>query len=161
MAKETMLTYLDRQVTKHLGDYEVAIDWDTRNHAIELIVRLFAENTTNVRIDDKEGVTSEEEIIEFEDALLFYDARKTIFDADDYLATIPFEGKKGIKQSVLDAVIAYLPEILVAGQDDLFDFLASEADDATFELVFSANRLAELQAAIQTDADVFLPYPSY
>lgn len=161
MAKETMLTYLDQQVTKHLADYEVAIDWDTRNHAIELIVRLFAENTTNVRIDDKEGVTSEEEIIEFEDAILFYDERKTTFDADDYLATIPFEGKKGIKRSIIDAVIAYLPEILVMGQDDLFDFLASEADDATFELVFSADRLTELQATVQTDADAFLPYPSY
>lgn len=72
----------------------MAIDWDTRNHTIEVIVRLYAENTNHMAIDDQEGVRSEEEIIEFEDAILLYDDQKAVFDEDDYLAVIPFAGKK-------------------------------------------------------------------
>ena len=34
MAKETMLHFLDEQLTKKMSDYEVAIDWDNRNHTI-------------------------------------------------------------------------------------------------------------------------------
>ena len=44
MKKATMLTYLEEQLEKHLGDYEVGLDWDRKNHTIEVIVRLYAEN---------------------------------------------------------------------------------------------------------------------
>ena len=69
MAKETMLTYLDEQLTKRLPDYDVAIDWDVKNHTVELVIRLFAENPTKLHLDDAQGVASEEEVIEFEEAV--------------------------------------------------------------------------------------------
>ena len=30
MKKATMLTYLEEQLEKHLGDYEVGLDWDRK-----------------------------------------------------------------------------------------------------------------------------------
>lgn len=80
MAKETIVSYLDKQLTSKIPDYDVAIDWDARNHTIELVVRLFAENTTGATIDDVEGVASEEAIIEFEDGILLYNPQKSKFD---------------------------------------------------------------------------------
>ena len=161
MAKETLLTYLDEQIEKKLADFDVAIDWDTRNHTIEVIVRLYAENTNHMAIDDQEGVRSEEEIIEFEDAILLYDDQKAVFDEDDYLAVIPFAGKKGMQQKVIDALITYLPEILVKGQDDLLDFLVSD-EESVFELHFSPDYFQALQADMMTaKQERFLPYPSY
>lgn len=165
MAKETILTYLDTQLTKKFNEeneYDVAIDWDTRNHTIELVIRLFAENKEHEAIDDKEGIVSEEEIIEFEDGILLYDSIKSTFDEEDYLAAFPFERKKGINRSVLDAIVAYLPEVLEKGQDDLLDFLESEDEGAVFELEFDDARFAELlQEAKDVRADSLLPYPSY
>ena len=70
MAKETMLHFLDEQLTKKMSDYEVAIDWDNRNHTIELVFLLFAENKEQWLIDDATGVGSEEEVIEFEDTIV-------------------------------------------------------------------------------------------
>lgn len=161
MAKDTMLTYLDEQIEKKLTDFDLAIDWDTRNHAIELIIRLYAENTNHLTIDDQEGVRSEEEVIEFEDAILFYDDQKTSFDEADYLATIPFAGKKGLQQKVIDALVRYLPDILINGQDDLLDFLVSE-DASTFELHFSKETFQHIQAEISNpNNERYLPYPSY
>lgn len=45
MKKETILTYLEQQLTTQLEDYDTTIEWDTKNHAIVLEFTLFAENS--------------------------------------------------------------------------------------------------------------------
>lgn len=75
MKKMNLLAYLDEQIEKKINNYDIALDWDTKNHTIEIIVRLFAENNANLEIDDAEGIISEEEIIEFEDGILLYDPK--------------------------------------------------------------------------------------
>lgn len=161
MAKETMLTYLDNQLTKKMADYEVALDWDVKNHTIELVVRLFAENSQQLALDDIEGVLSEEEIIEFEDGILLYHPEKSTFLIEDYLATLPYEHKKGMKQSDLDGLVDYLKEILDEGQSDLLDFLEDESEEAIFELHFSKEKWQEACQAYAEKGTNYLPYPSY
>ncbi|WP_207871620.1 hypothetical protein DOK78_000010 [Enterococcus sp. DIV2402] len=159
MAKETLITYLDKQLTKKITEYDTAIDWDAKNHTIELVIRLFAENAAGTVIDDAEGVESEEEIIEFEDGILFYNPQKSRFDEEDYLAIIPYEGKKGIQQAVIDGLVDYLQEVLDQGQSDLLDFLSEENEDEFFELQFSEEALD--QAIEKYEEKGYLPYPSY
>ncbi len=159
MAKETLITYLDKQLTKKITEYDTAIDWDAKNHTIELVIRLFAENAAGTVIDDAEGVESEEEIIEFEDGILFYNPQKSRFDEEDYLAVIPYEGKKGIQQAVIDGLVDYLQEVLDQGQSDLLDFLSEENEDEFFELQFSEEALD--QAIEKYEEKGYLPYPSY
>ena len=86
MKKENLLDYLDQAIEKTITDYDVALDWDTKNHTIEIIVRLFAENKAHFEIDDAEGVVSEEDVIEFEDGILLFNPQKSNFDEADYLA---------------------------------------------------------------------------
>lgn len=163
MAKETILTYLDKQLTKKIPEYDIALDWDTKNHTIEIILRLFAENPAHLTIDDANGVTSEEEIIEFEDGILLFDSQKSTVIEENYLATIPFAGKKGMPKSILDRLILSIKEILDQGTSDLLDFLQSdENEDEFFELSFDQDALLDLIADNQPkDKEVFLPYPSY
>lgn len=161
MKKTTMLTYLDQQITKNITEYDVALDWNTRNHSIEVVFRLFAENTAHEQIDDAIGTVSEEEIIEFEDGVLFYNPEKTSVDEDDYLAVIPYEGKKGIKQSVLDGFVTYLNEVLTEGQSDLLDFLTDENQEV-FELKWSDEAFEKaVQQYQKADGDTYIAYPSY
>jgi DNA-3-methyladenine glycosylase len=159
MTKETLITYLDKQLAKKITEYDTAIDWDAKNHTIELVIRLFAENAAGTVIDDAEGVESEEEIIEFEDGILFYNPQKSRFDEEDYLAVIPYEGKKGIQQIVIDGLVDYLQEVLDQGQSDLLDFLSEENEDEFFELQFSEEALD--QAIEKYEEKGYLPYPSY
>ena len=159
MAKETMLHFLDEQLTKKMSDYEVAIDWDNRNHTIELVFLLFAENKEQWLIDDATGVGSEEEVIEFEDSILLYDPVKSKIDPDDYLACLPYAGKKGMKKSELVGLVHYIKEILDEGQGDLLDFLDQEETDV-FELHFDDARYAQIVAAYK-GPDQMIPYPSY
>jgi len=161
MKKPTMLTYLDQLITKDITEYDVALDWNTRNHSIEVVFRLFAENTAHEQIDDATGTVSEEEIIEFEDGVLFYNPAKTSVDENDYLAVIPYEGKKGIKQSVLDGFVTYLNEVLTEGQSDLLDFLTEE-DQEVFELKWSDEAFERAVEQYQkADGDTYIAYPSY
>ncbi|GGC86995.1 DUF3013 family protein [Enterococcus wangshanyuanii] len=161
MKKPTMLTYLDEQLTKKITEYDVALDWNTKNHSIEVVFRLFAENSAHEQIDDAAGTLSEEEIIEFEDGILLFNPEKTIVDEEDYLAVIPYEGKKGIKQSILDGLVDYLNEVLTEGQSDLLDFLTDEEQEI-FELKWSDTAFNEaVQNYQKADGDTYIAYPSY
>ncbi len=162
MAKETMLTYLDRQLTKKIPEYDVVLDWDARNHTIELVLRLFAENPNHLQVDDAQGVASEEEIIEFEDGILLFDPQKSSFAEEDFLAVIPYAGKKGIQKALLDALVDYIKEILTEGESDLLDFLNDESEEAVFELVFDQDQLLDRMNTYQeSDGESYIPYPSY
>ncbi|MEG0628654.1 MAG: DUF3013 family protein [Enterococcus sp.] len=158
MAKETMVTYLDNYLNKKIPDYELALDWDTRNHSFEIAFRIYGENKGQIEIDDADGVASEEEIIEFEDAILLVDPDKSKYDADDYLAVIPYEGKKGMKKNELTAVVDYLKDVIDDGQSDLLDFLADDSDEAVFEMNWDD---AIFQASIKPSDSSYLSYPSY
>ncbi|KAF1303420.1 DUF3013 family protein [Enterococcus sp. JM9B] len=160
MAKLTMLDYLNEQLTKHLNDYEVALDWDMKNHTIELVIRLFAENPAHLTIDDAEGVASEEAIIEFEDGILLYDPKKSIVDEEEYLTVIPYEGKKGASKAQLKGLVAYLKDVLDQGQSDLLDFLTDE-DQEVFELVWEQEKFLEAIEKYPQEQALYVPYPSY
>ncbi|HBK5863531.1 TPA: 50S ribosomal protein L11 methyltransferase [Enterococcus faecium] len=144
MKKKDLLTYLDEIIEKQVTDYDVALDWDTKNHTIEIVVRLFAENKAQFEIDDAEGIVSQEPIIEFEDGVLLFNPQKSVFDERNYLAVIPYEGKKGLAKSVADSLVEYLNEVLAQGQSDLLDFLDEDDDEAVFELHWDNQQLAEL-----------------
>lgn len=162
MKKVNLLDYLDKTIEVKITDYDVALDWDTKNHTIEIVVRLFAENKAHLEIDDAQGIVSEEEIIEFEDGILLFNPQKSIFDETDYLAVIPYEGKKGLAKSVVDALIDYLNEVLARGQSDLLDFLDEDDETAVFELKWDNQVLAKLVEEKQTNStDIHLSYPSY
>ncbi|MGK0605965.1 DUF3013 family protein [Enterococcus gilvus] len=158
MAKETMITYLDKYLNKKIPDYELALDWDTRNHSIEIAFRIYGENKEQIEIDDVDGVASEEEIIEFEDAIVLVDPTKSDYDTENYLAVIPYEGKKGMKKNELTAVVDYLKDVIDEGQSDLLDFLADDSEDAVFEMNWDD---AVFKATIKPTDSSYLPYPSY
>ncbi len=160
MKKEHMLTFLEKQLEKNLGDYDFAIDWDTKGHTVEVMVVLYAQNQGKGAIADLEGVESEEEVIEFEDSVLLYDpAKGAVADTEDYLALIPYEGKKGIQKKVLMVLAKYLSQILTEGESDLMDFLANE-DAEVFELQWDQAEF-DKQLAEATGPTEYVPYPKY
>lgn len=151
-----MLSCLEKQIETKLADYDTAVDWNAKNHTFEIILQLFAKNQTEEVINDAKGVSSDEEIIEFEDAILLYDPQKSQFNANEFLAVLPFAGKKGMKQNELVGLVDYIKDILDEGQSDLLDFLTS--DKEIFELAFSENKWTTYVKAGPTD---YLPYPKY
>lgn len=153
--------YLDEQISKNIDEYDLAIDWNKKEHSVEVIIRLFAENRENEQIGDIEGTLSEEEYIEFEDGILFYNPAKIQPNSEDYLALIPYEGKKGIKKSVLDGFITYLKDVLDEGQSNLLDFLSDEAAEI-FELNWSQELFEKaVQKCENKTSDTYIAYPSY
>ena len=89
MAKFGFLSVLEEELDKHL-DYDFAMDWDKKNHAVEVTFILEAQNSSNVETIDDKGEVSDEDVI-FEDYVLFYNPAKSRFDEEDYLVTIPYE----------------------------------------------------------------------
>lgn len=160
MKKDNMLTFLEKQLEKHLGDYDFAIDWDTKNHTVEVIAVLYAQNQGSEAIADLDGIETEEEVIEFEDSLLLFDpARGTVVDEEAYLTMIPYEGKKGMQKKVLMTIASYLAQVLTEGESNLMDFLADEQADV-FELQWHQETFEQLLAEA-TGPTEYVPYPKY
>ena len=119
MAKFGFLSVLEEELDKHL-DYDFAMDWDKKNHAVEVTFILEAQNSGNVETIDDEGEVSDEDVI-FEDYVLFYNPAKSRFDEEDYLVTIPYEPKKGLSREFLAYFAETLNEVATEGVSDLMD----------------------------------------
>ena len=111
MAKFGFLSVLEEELDKHL-DYDFAMDWDKKNHAVEVTFILEAQNSSNVETIDDKGEVSDEDVI-FEDYVLFYNPAKSRFDEEDYLVTIPYEPKKGLSREFLSYFAETLNEVAV------------------------------------------------
>ena len=74
MAKYGFLEILDEEMGKSFPfDYE--INWDKKNHAVEVAFLLEVQNPGGIETIDAEGNASAEDIY-FEEAVLFYNSTK-------------------------------------------------------------------------------------
>lgn len=125
MAKFGFLSVLEEELDKHL-QYDFAMDWDKKNHTVEVTFILEAQNSSAIETVDDQGETSSEDIV-FEDYVLFYNPVKSRFDAEDYLVTIPYEPKKGLSREFLAYFAETLNEVATEGLSDLMDFLTDDS----------------------------------
>lgn len=132
MSKYGFLSVLKEEMDKHFH-YDYALDWNKKNHAVELSFVLEVQNADSVETIDDKGEVSNEDII-FEDYVLFYNPAKSKFDADDYLVTVPYDPKKGLSREYLAYFAQTLNDVAIQGLDDLMDFLTDEtATDFSLE----------------------------
>lgn len=156
MSKFGFLSILEEELEKHL-EYDFAMDWDKKNHAVEVIFVLEAQNGIGVETVDEEGQVSAEDIV-FEDAVLFYNPAKSNFDAEDYLVTIPYEPKKGLSREFLAYFADFLNEAATEGLSDLMDFLADEEAEE-FAITWDAEAFEKGRAELEEKE--FYGYPRY
>ena len=143
MAKFGFLSVLEEELDKHL-DYDFAMDWDKKNHAVEVTFILEAQNSGNVETID--------------DYVLFYNPAKSRFDEEDYLVTIPYEPKKGLSREFLAYFAETLNEVATEGVSDLMDFLSDDGPEE-FGLVWDKEAFDKGKA--QLEEKVFFAYPRY
>lgn len=156
MSKYGFLSVIEEEMDKHFA-YDYAMDWDKKNHAVELTFVLEAQNASGVETIDDQGEVSSEDIV-FEDYVLFYNPAKSTFDADDYLVTIPYDPKKGLSREFLAYFAQTLNEIATQGLDDLMDFLSDETA-IDFGLDWDTEAFEKGRAALVEGE--FYPYPRY
>lgn len=156
MSKYGFLSVIEEEMDKHFA-YDYAMDWDKKNHAVELTFVLEAQNASGVETIDDQGEVSSEDIV-FEDYVLFYNPAKSTFDADDYLVTIPYDPKKGLSREFLAYFAQTLNEIATQGLDDLMDFLSDETA-IDFGLNWDAEAFEKGRAELEEGE--FYPYPRY
>lgn len=156
MSKYGFLSVLEEELDKQFN-YDFAMDWDKKNHAVEVIFILEAQNGAGVETVDEEGEVSAEDIV-FEDAVLFYNPAKSNFDADDYLATIPYEPKKGLSREFLAYFADFLNEAATEGLSNLMDFLADEEAEE-FAIAWNAEAFDNGRAGLEEKT--WYGYPRY
>lgn len=156
MAKFGFLSVLEEELEKAL-DVDFAIDWDKKNHAVEVLVVLEGHNQEAVAVIDDSAEVSQEDIV-FEDFVLFYNPVKTTFDPEDYLVTIPYEQKKGLSREFLAYFAKTLNAVTTEGLGDLMDFLSDDSIDE-FALKWDAEAFEKGKEAL--DEKAFYSYPRY
>ena len=124
-------------------DYE--INWDKKNHAVEVSFLLEVQNAKGIELLDDEGESNSEDIL-FEESVLFYNPAKSHFETEDYLTVVPYEPKKGLSREFLTYFVDFLKQTAEEGLDALMDFLADPAAEE-FEIVWNneAFEKAELE----------------
>ncbi|MGT2930066.1 DUF3013 family protein [Streptococcus dentasini] len=156
MAKYGFLSVLEEELEERF-DFDFAMDWDKKNHAVEVTFVLEAQNTAGVTTVDDKGEESSEDIV-FEDYVLFYNPTKSQLDAQDYLVSIPYEPKKGLSREFVAYFADFLNDTATDGLSSLMDFLADE--DAE-EFAIAWDDIAFEKGRAELKEKEFYPYPRY
>ncbi|WP_261805544.1 DUF3013 family protein [Lapidilactobacillus luobeiensis] len=157
-----ILSYLDEQIEQSDFPGDLNINWDKEIRSFEIEI-LMTGQTNELEIEDQEGDTQAEEV-NYDDAILIYDEQKVAGQdyAENYLATIPFAGRKGIEKAVLQGLVTYLTTLLDDGMNDFLDFLDPDLEVATFQLAWSTTDFeAAVAAARANGATGYYSYPKY
>lgn len=153
MSKYGFLSILEEQLDKRFS-YDFAMDWDKKNHAVEVSFVLEVGLPEGVELADLEG----EEAVALEEFVLFYNPTKSSFDPEDYLVALPYDPKKGLSQEFIAYFADFLQAVADQGMDDLLDFLADDAAD-DFSLAWNAEAFDNGRAELEETT--WYGYPRY
>lgn len=156
MSKYGFLDVLEEAMDK-VFPFDFEINWDKKNHAVEVAFLLEAQNTGGVVLVDEAGEESDEDIF-FEEAVLFYNPAKSHVEEDAYLTAIPYEPKKGLSREFLAYFATFLRDTAELALDELMDFLADEEAES-FEIVWNQEVFEEGKVGLEEST--FYPYPRY
>ena len=140
MSKYGFLDVLEEEMDK-VFPFDFEINWDKKNHAVEVAFLLEAQNTGGVALVDEAGEESDEDIF-FEEAVIFYNPAKSHVEEDAYLTAIPYEPKKGLSREFLAYFATFLKDTAELALDGLMDFLADEEAES-FEIVWNQEVFEE------------------
>lgn len=156
MSKYGFLSLLEAELEKSF-DFDFAMNWDKRNHAVEVSFILEVQNSQQIETVDADGQVVAEDIA-LEEFILFYNPAKTVFDKEDYLVALPYDAKKGLSKEFVAYFVSVLNQVAQAGLDDLMDFLADEEAEE-FAMVWPEEAFA--QGLANLEERTFYPYPRY
>ncbi|AWN19731.1 DUF3013 family protein [Streptococcus sobrinus] len=156
MAKYGFLSVLEEELEQHF-DYDFAMDWDKRNHAVEVAFALEAQNIAAVETVDDQGESSDQNVL-FEDYVIFYNPQKSTFAPEDYLVAIPYQPKKGLSREFLAYFAQTLNEVVTEGLSDLMDFLT---DDSIQEFSLHWDKEAFENGRAELEETELYGYPRY
>ncbi len=156
MSKHGFLDALDKALAKDFT-YDYEINWDKKNHAVEIFYLLDVENPGVAVTDTEDDAEASSENISFEDAVVFYNPTKSKIAVEDYLASFPYEPKKGLSQEFITYFVAFLQETADNELDALTDFLNS--DEAEFAGTFNLEAFEKGLASLTETT--FFAYPRY
>lgn len=156
MSKHGFLDILEEVLDQDFP-YDYEINWDKRNHTVEISFLLQAENRLGVETVDAVGQTSTEDIV-FEESLLLYNPSKSRFHADDYLAALPYLPKKGFSREFISYLVDFLRQTADQGLDELMDFL-EDPEAQEFAIAWDGQTFEKGRAELVEGE--FYPYPRY
>ena len=156
MSKYGFLDVLEEEMEK-VFPFDFEINWDKKNHAVEVAFLLEVQNTGGVALVDESGEESDEDIF-FEEAVIFYNPAKSDVEEEAYLTALPYEPKKGLSREFLAYFATFLKDTAELALDDLMDFLADEEAES-FEIVWNQEVFEEGKVGLEEST--FYAYPRY
>ena len=120
MSKYGFLDVLEEEMEK-VFPFDFEINWDKKNHAVEVAFLLEVQNTGGGALVAESGEESDEDIF-FDEAVIFYNPAQSHVEEDAYLTAIPYEPKEGLYREFLAYCATFLKDTAELVFDDLMDF---------------------------------------
>ena len=76
MARQDLLEFLKQGLDALDFKGDVSLDWDKKSHSFVVNLVFYIENKAGHKVEDADGILSDEPIIAFSDAILIYDGKK-------------------------------------------------------------------------------------
>jgi hypothetical protein len=142
---------------------EWRLEWHKTFHTVEIVLLLEVVHPPDNTLWDKHGSTNYEDTFIFEDSILLYDRQNSKIRTDEYLASVPFDRKKGMQGGLVDTLVKNIRLTVNAANNELRDFLLDRGEPL-FEMHWNEqNFLASLDTLkkIGRYDETYYRYPKY
>jgi|SRR5699024_802635 len=150
MESKELAEYIDHTFTEMQPNFQWKVVKDSAKHIVETFISFKIDVPENIQVQDSEGTVNEPGILQFEDAICFYDPSISHVSPDHYLKSFIFDMKKGIEQGFVDAICKHLNIVVTQGSAEMRDFV-KEPHYEQFELSWND---VNFQGTIDTFKDI-------
>lgn len=111
---------------------------DTKKKTLELFGTFQIETETEVHVQDDYGQKNDEDYIQFEDSIIFYDPEISLVNTENYLYALPISIEQGVEKGLVNNLLNQMNRVYNAGRSELREFLR-DPGLTTFELSWHEN----------------------
>lgn len=136
MKTRQLSEYIQQALTEMQPNFQWKVVQNSEQHIVEVFFTFKVDVDKDVQVQDSEGKLNEPGVIQFEDAIAFYDPAISHASPQHYLQAFEMNFRIGIEKGYVDAILKQLNIVATQGSAQLRDF-AEDDTIGQFDLQWS------------------------
>lgn len=132
-----LASYVDQYFTNSQPNFQWKVVKDSKQEVVEVFFTFKLDVSPDIQLQDSEGKVNEPGVLQFEDAICFYDPELSHVSKDHYLQSFPFSISTGIEKGYIEAVCKHLNIVVTQGSAALREFV-KDPTQKQFELSWNS-----------------------
>lgn len=146
--EKDLTQYVQDKMLNEPKNYRWRLVLDSHKRALEIYFVISLELYNEQYLQDVNGRVNNNNLLQFEDVVCFYDEKNHRLTPENYLKAIPFDAIVGIDEGLVDAFLKQLNIVISGATSQLREFLMDNNENQ-FELQWNETNMQQTVSTLQ------------